>query len=504
MTHFSFRPRGDRDLEFDTDYVVVGSGPGGATIAHTLAEGGERVAVVEAGPWLDPEHYPHSMVGTMRDLMDDWGAMIVKGRAMWPVVQARVMGGGTVINSAIVVRTPGDIFPLWQDEHGFGGNGLAEAIWKHQDRLEEELFVQPVPIPSQGRSNILARRAAESLGIHDHDMHRNVRDCLGRGECLQGCKVGRKQSTNLNYIPAVLELGGDIVSCAPVRRVTLEGRRAVGVSGCFVHPKSRKRGAQFRIRANKAVIVAASATHSPALLMRSGVKAKALGHYFRAHPGTGIFGSYDDPVHMSKGATQGWSSMTMRESKGFKLETLSIPLELVASRLGGAGTQLIERVSEFPHLAMWVMAVRSEAVGRVRAGFGGKPSVRYTHTRRDMEKLRTAAHLIATMHVEAGARSVIPAIYGLPYRLAPDEIDRILEAPLDPRCYTAILSHLFGGCVMGTDVSRSVCDPNGKVHGYEGLFVSDASTIPTTLGVNPQHTIMALSRVKGEHLLGAG
>ena len=277
---------------------------------------------------------------TMRDLMDEWGALIVRGRAMWPVVQARVMGGGTVINSAIVVRTPGDIFPLWQEEHGFGGDGLAEEIWRHQDRLERDLFVQAVPREFRGRSNILAQRGAEALGIHDHDMHRNVKDCIGRGECLQGCKVGRKQSTNLNYIPAVLNMGGDILSCAPVRKVMLKGARAVGVSGHFVHPRTRKKGATFQVRASKAVIVAASATHSPALLQRSGVKAKALGHYFRAHPGTGIFGSYEEPVHMSSGATQGWSSMKMRESEGFKLETLSIPLELVASRLGGAGTRL--------------------------------------------------------------------------------------------------------------------------------------------------------------------
>jgi choline dehydrogenase-like flavoprotein len=53
---------------------------------------------------------------------------------------------------------------------------------------------------------------------------------------------------------------------------------------------------------------------------------------------------------------------------------------------------------------------------------------------------------------------------------------------------------LFGGCVMGADPARSVCDPAGRVHGYTGLYVADASLVPTNLGVNPQHTIMALSR----------
>jgi choline dehydrogenase-like flavoprotein len=39
------------------------------------------------------------------------------------------------------------------------------------------------------------------------------------------------------------------------------------------------------------------------------------------------------------------------------------------------------------------------------------------------------------------------------------------------------------------------------VHGYEGLVIADASAIPTNLGVNPQHTIMALARLFSEELL---
>ena len=77
------------------------------------------------------------------------------------------------------------------------------------------------------------------------------------------------------------------------------------------------------------------------------------------------------------------------------------------------------------------------------------------------------------------------------------------EAPLDPRRYIAVLSHLFGGCVMGQDEQNSVTDGLGRVHGTQGLVVADASVIPTNLGVNPQHTIMALAQVFAESLLDA-
>jgi choline dehydrogenase-like flavoprotein len=64
-----------------------------------------------------------------------------------------------------------------------------------------------------------------------------------------------------------------------------------------------------------------------------------------------------------------------------------------------------------------------------------------------------------------------------------------------------VVTHLFGGCVMGRQARDGVTDVHGRVHGYEGLVIADASVIPTVLGVNPQHTIMALARIFAEDLL---
>jgi choline dehydrogenase-like flavoprotein len=442
------------------------------------------------------------MFGTMRDMMDSWGSLLARGRAFWPVVQARLVGGTTVINSAIVVRTPGDIFRLWKEERGFGGDELAHRYWTAQDEIEKELHVSPVPEDSHGLSNRHAKEGAMKLGYHDHDMVRSVKDCLGTGFCLQGCKQERKQSTNLNYVPEVLERGGHVVSCAPVQKIEFEERRAIGVSGRFVHPQTRKKGAAFFVRARKGVVVAASATHSPALLQRSGLKAPQVGAYFRAHPGAGVFGVYDEAIDMNNGATQGWSSTFFREQKGMKLETLSLPLELVASRLSGGGTTLMRRIQNYRHLAMWVVAVRTEAVGRVDASpFTGGPTVRFNPTKYDLQRFREGAYAVAQIHVAQGAKEIIPGVAGMPYSIKPDEIDKILEVPLEQRCWTGILSHLFGGCVMGTNDLNSVCDPHGKVYGCSGLYVADASAIPTTLGVNPQHTVMALGKVVAEDIL---
>ncbi len=499
MSHIAFQQGGDVELE--ADYVVVGSGAGGATAAVTLARGGARVVVVESGPWRDPGDYPHSVYGAMRDMIDAWGSNFTRGRAYWPIVQGNLVGGSTVINSAICVRTPADIFAQWEREHGVGGDGMADAVWRIQDELERELSAEEVPPEARGRSNLLAHQGADALGFDSHYITRYVKGCKGVGQCLQGCRSDRKQSLNRNFVPEVLVRGGDVVSCAPVDRVLLQGARAIGVEGRFKHPQTRARGARFRVRARKGVLVAASVTGSPLLLMRSGVRHPALGAGFRAHPGAPIFGCYDDPVDMNTGATQGWASLAYRESPGFKLETLSLPIDMLAGRLSGSGPLLMERLTEFRHIAMWVTACRAESVGAVRRTIGGKPAVHYTLGQDDMKRFREGLYTVARMHVAAGARAVLPAIFGMPYKLMPDQIDQLKDAPLDPRAYVAILSHLFGGCNMGKDPARSVCDGDGRVHGYSGLFIADASAIPTNLGVNPQHTIMALARLWAQRAL---
>jgi choline dehydrogenase-like flavoprotein len=498
VSHLAYR---EEDVALEVDYVVVGSGAGGATAACQLARGGATVAVVEAGPWREPHQYPHSMYGAMRDLFDDWGSLVARGRALWPIVQASCVGGTTVINCAICVRTPDDIFTQWEREHGIGG--LRDTVLRHQDDLERELCAEVVPGSSLGRFNELAIEGARKMGYDSHVMTRYHKGCVGSGQCLQGCRSLKKQSLNLQFVPEVLTRGGYVLSCAPVERVLLEGRRAVGVTGRFRHPRTRRRGGHFRLRARKAVLVAASVTRSPVLLARSGVRSKALGEGFRAHPGTGVFGVYDEPVDMNTGATQGWASTAFRVDPGLKLETLSIPPEMVVSRLSGGGTALAKKLTEYRHLAMWVAAVRAESVGTVRPGPFGRPVVHYSFGRADMERMRKGLAIVARTHFAAGARKVIPGIYGLPYQIGPDEVHLIDQAPLDPRCYVAILSHLFGGCTMGADPSRSVVDGSGRVHGYEGLVVCDASVIPTNLGVNPQHTIMGLARTFADRLLAA-
>jgi choline dehydrogenase-like flavoprotein len=274
MSHTAFQPPGP-EFEQEADYVVVGSGAGGATAAVTLARGGMRVAIVEAGPWRDPSDYPQSVYGAMRDMLDAWGSNFTRGRAFWPIVQGALVGGSTVINSAIAVRTPGDIFEQWERECGVGGPAMAEAMWRIQDELERELFVEEVPEAALGRSNRLARQGADGIGYDSHYMLRYVKGCRGDGQCLQGCRSDKKQSLNRNFIPEVLSRRGAVVSCAPVDRILFDGRRHSPKSAaprsscaprkaCSSRRRSRAPPCSLHDRASKTGLSAKGSARTPA------------------------------------------------------------------------------------------------------------------------------------------------------------------------------------------------------------------------------------------------
>ena len=92
----------------------------------------------------------------------------------------------------------------------------------------------------------------------------------------------------------------------------------------------------------------------------------------------------------------------------------------------------------------------------LRVGGTQQLLVRYVLDEPDMRRFRKGLAMVARMHFAAGALEVIPGIQGLPYKLGPDDVGQIEEGPLDPRCYIAILSHLFGGCRLRPLV-RTMC-----------------------------------------------
>ncbi|HXI59693.1 MAG TPA: GMC family oxidoreductase [Polyangia bacterium] len=488
----------------EADFVVVGSGAGGGAAARTLARGGARVLVLEEGPRVPTRELGNTAMTTMARLYRNQGKQTAFGRATTPILQARCVGGGTLVNSAIIWRVPDKVLSTWHKKFGLADGLPAAALDAAYTRIEREMSVRPVVEGvNSGRQDALMRDGAARANLEGRFLHRNESGCRGSGRCMHGCPNEAKQSTAVNYLPRAVEDGAAVYSNAAVERVVIEGGRAVAVTGrtTAADGAGGARPRKFRVAARKAVIVAASAVQSPNLLRRSGLRQPHLGDHFMAHPGTAVMALYPQPVGAWTGASQGFEVLGLRDMLGAKMESINVPPEVAAARLPGAGRRLAAYIERLDHAAIWMVAVRAEAEGRIRPSRLFGDHVTYDLTGHDIDRVRQGLKRLCEMHFLAGATEVITGVYGLPEVLRSiDEIAVFDTAPLDPRAYSMVASHLFGGCRAGGDPRTSVVDPQLKVHGVEALYVMDASVFPTNTGVNPQHGIMAIATVAAERL----
>ena len=476
----------------DADIVVVGTGAGGATAALSLQQQGFSVLLLEEGPDLRHRLTEPSTRAAMTRRFRDFGAQVTAGPEQIPLIQGRMVGGSTGINSAIFWRLPDPIWDEWRAQD----RGLAERLPRAvvdaaHDAVERDLHVHAVDPAVAGPNNRLLEAGATKLGLTGRTIRRAELGCEGTGRCIVGCPRGRRQGMEVSYIPQALALGARLRADTQVLRVQVTGGRATGV-------EVRDPGGRGLIRARRGVVLAAGAVHTPWLLLRSGVQGFA-GQQFTAHPGFGLLAVFDTPVAKLAGATQGYEVTGLRQH-GVKIEALGMPPAITSARLPGAGAAFGRLAAQLDNVASWGCLVRPRQMGTVRRGLFGQPSVRIPLTAEDGGRALLGLQAMVRMAFAAGAREVVTGVPTLPGALtSPGPSDALTT--LDLLGMSMVATHLFGGAVMGTDPQRSVVEPDHfGVRGVPGLFVADASLLPGSLGVNPQGTIMAVARVAAERL----
>ncbi len=484
----------------EADFVVVGSGAGGGTAAWKLALEGHDVLLLEEGPPVSKKDFGAATFPAMSKLYRDNMMEAIVGRSMITTLQGRVVGGTTVVNSAIAWRLPDDAYERWAYDPAIRRSFPLDELHRMWDVIDPVMHVSPTELSVAGRGNTLAAEGAAKLGWKGKVMNRYTLACRGAGRCQQGCPNDAKQSTALTMIPEAMRHGMRVLATCLVEKVQFDsGKRAVGVEGRFRDPVTHRKGPRLVAKARKGVILAPGCMQLPGLLRNSGYRHPRLGQHFQAHPGAGLVPVFDADVRYWEGATQGWETDAFFH-EGMKFEVINAPIEVNAGRLPGVGSELAKHVKELAHLGSWGVLVRMEAEGSVRSKPGSSARAKLTPTPYDMVRLRKGIHRFAQIAVAAGAKAVMPSIAGLPKVLGADEIDQIASASLDPRSYTMVATHLFGTARAAGDEADGVCDPEFRPWGTRSLWVLDSSPFPRNLGVNPQHMIQATSLLQTERI----
>ncbi len=462
----------DSDVDVDevADFVIVGSGAAGGTAARVLAEAGHEVVVLEEG---GPPSPAASTREAMRLLYRDGGTQAALGMDVLPLLQGCALGGTTFINGAIQVPMPRAVWEEWARDPALAERLPWDALEAAREQVDAVIGTTPTPAALQGGSGGALLRG---LGEQAHPTSRNAPGCEGTGRCMLGCPTGAKKSIDKTMIPMALTAGARIYARCAASRVRIERGRAVGVEARFAS------GTRCFARARKAVFLAAGAIHTPWLLLRSGVR---VGAGFMCHPGAAMAGLFPDSVRSAPEASQAAESLA-RLDEGIKFESLLMPTALQQARIPGVGRQLAQRVEQLDRVAVWGVAARARARGRVVRGPWG-PLVLYTPGRDDRQLLLNGLAIMAEAMLRAGAVEVWPSVYGAPEVVRDVAAARAIAgvAP-SAGAIPMVATHLFGGVPVRDRF---------QVHGVDGLVISDAGLFPSNTGVNPMNAIMSVSTV---------
>jgi choline dehydrogenase-like flavoprotein len=482
------------DLTLDCDVVVVGSGAAGAVVAAELAESGLRVVVLEEGP-----NVPSALLGrmrpseSMRHVWRDGALSVAFGIGDTPtinVTMGRCIGGSSVLTGGVCFRIPDHVLGTWQRDLGLR-DYTPEAMDPYFRRVEERVHVEEVPESLRSRSTQLFAEGARRRGYELKPMRRNTHQCNGCGRCNFGCPHGAKMSVDLAYLPRAVAHGAQVFSHCLVERILMRGDRAVGVEGRLLNgPRGKRRGA-LKVHA-KRVVLAAGAWHTPLLLKRSKLgNPELVGKKLTLHPGFRMLARFDEPVLGWRGALQSAYSDAF-EHEGITLTGLFVPVGVLGATMPGVGVEHTRASSQIGHLAMFGGMIHDDGGGTVRRGIGREPIVTYRMSKRDRARIPVLMRIMAETFFAAGAREVFLPVLGL----RPVDADGLARLDLDKipaHRIECASQHPLGTAQMGATPEHSVVDGDGRVWGVDNLYIADGSTLPTSLGVNPQIAIMSVA-----------
>jgi len=529
------------------DYVIVGAGSAGCTLARRLTEDqGVRVLLLEAGGW-DRDPWIKIPLGWGRILekrLHDWMYFTepeanADGRRI-ECARGKVVGGSSSINAMAYVRGNPSDYDRWAAS-GLPGWSYAEVLpyFRRQESWEGGSGPYrggdgPLTVGTAHYADPLVEAclaAGRSLQLPATADYNGAQQ-EGLGRIQQTIRNGRRCSAAEAYLrPALARPNLTVETAALASRIVLEAGRAVGV-------EYERRGVVSVARAEREIILSGGVINSPQLLMLSGIGDPAA---LRAHgievmaelSGVGknlqdhlsVLADYErrgqgpfvammrlDRVALSLARAYcfgtGPASETPSGWTGFVKSRPDVELPdiqfLFRAVPGGAGPYLPPFKPAFADgFALRAVMLRPESRGEITLASADPKSPPRIHqnflaTEGDRRTMRDGLKLVRRIVGSA------PLSQFVARELAPGA-DKQSDDDLDAyiRATSATAHHPLGACKMGPATDRmAVVDPELRVNGVEGLRVVDASVMPDLVGGNINAPVIMIAEKAADLIRG--
>ena len=437
-----------KEIDLSAEVIVVGSGPGGATVARELSRKGKDVLILERGRDHRRKFYYGTYPGVLR--YSERMSLLFTEEGL-NIIAPIMVGGATSMYCACAAEPP-----AWlKDKYHVDLEAeVKETI--------AELNIRPLPEDLRGAASTRIARAGQALGydwvaqpkfMNPARSKQHGKNFTCGANCMLGCRCGAKWNA-AEWVDEAVAAGARLSEGARIKTVRIEDGRVAALEG-------RISGQSFTARADT-VILAAGGIGTPRILQNSGLDGAGVGMtmdttvmVYGASPEKGT--GKEPPM------TWSWEN----PAAGYMLSTLTdpwlmYPLAAVRKGIGPALNWL-----------RWnkMLGVMIKLKDDITGGIYPDGKIRKPLSTSDAERLQDAFEVCRRILIEAGAKK-----------------SSIFMRPL-------IGTHPSGtvriGDMVDTDLRTEV----------EGLYVCDASVFPEALDRPTVLTIIGLGKRLARHLV---
>lgn len=425
----------DKKTKMKTDVVIVGSGPGGATVARELSSKGKSVIILEWGKDNPPSRSiisdPFRFFGGLNNR--NKGFLETSTEPVMTMLRCVTTGGSTMAYGGVSWDPPLDKFKRY-------GIDLSEAV----KEIKEEITIEPLTDDQMGPAAKVISNSAIELGIEWNKIDRFFQDPekFEHESYFFGDKTGARWDARMWVMDAVNN-GATLLNETFCEEVIVDGDKAIGV----IATDKKKR--QLEITADT-VVVAAGGIGSPLILKKSGIN--DAGNSFFNDPYVIAIG-YADKKLSGKEVTRQAGVLL---DDGISLGDMALPAQAYRQLvlIQGKPGRILKRKK--------ALSILVEIADDISGSVDSDGKIIKPLSTEDFEKLEKGKAIASRILENAGAKDIwFTNLGGV---------------------------HPGGTCKIG-----EIVDSNLKTR-IDRLYVADASVIPESLAIPPVLTILALAK----------